>query len=227
MDPLWQAALIALWIVVLGLALLLVGTLRQIGLLELRLGDDPGALLTDDGLERGEVAPEFKAVELESNATIASANWTSSPRMIVFVSTSCVACQKLMPHLNEVAATRESEFDFVVICVRSETQCRAFQNTNHVNVRMLVDRAGDIARLFKVPATPFTYVTDHEGRVLTRGVANDWRGLESLLREEGTLQSGSPWSRVGDAAASGISLSSVDSVAAQTGRFNAQRESDE
>ena len=62
MSGVWLASYIVLWLVVLVLAFLLAGALRQLGLLQLRLGDDPGALITDTGLERGTIAPDFTAV---------------------------------------------------------------------------------------------------------------------------------------------------------------------
>ena len=50
MSGVWLASYIVLWLVVLVLAFLLAGSLRQLGLMQLRLGDDPGALITDTGL---------------------------------------------------------------------------------------------------------------------------------------------------------------------------------
>ena len=49
MSGVWLASYIVLWVVVLVLAFLLAGALRQLGLMQLRLGDDPGALITDTG----------------------------------------------------------------------------------------------------------------------------------------------------------------------------------
>ena len=56
-----------------------------------------------------------------------------------------------------------------------------------------VDVGGVAAHSYQVAYTPFTYVVDEDSHVLIRGVANDWRGFESLLNEEGTLQAGKPW----------------------------------
>jgi len=53
---------------------------------------------------------------------------------------------------------------------------------------MVVDTNGQIEKDYQVTLTPFAYLLDHEGRVVIRGVANDWRQLESLLDQEGTLQ---------------------------------------
>ena len=66
MSGVWLASFVVLWLIVLVLAFLLAGALRQLGLLQLRLGDDPGALITDTGLERGVRAPDFDAVDSET-----------------------------------------------------------------------------------------------------------------------------------------------------------------
>ena len=58
---------------------------------------------------------------------------------------------------------------------------------------MVVDTNGQIEKDYMVTLTPFAYLLDHEGRVVIRGVANDWRQLESLLDQEGTLQAGRGW----------------------------------
>jgi hypothetical protein len=69
---------------------------------------------------------------------------------------------------------------------------------------MIVDTNGQIEKDYQVTLTPFAYLLDHEGNVVIRGIANDWRQLESLLEQEGTLQMTGTWSEVdgnGEAAA--------------------------
>src|SRR5438477_338320 len=78
MSGVWLASYVVLWVVVLLLAFLLAGALRQLGLLQLRLGDDPGALITDTGLQRGAEAPDFTALGAESPTTGASSSRCSS-----------------------------------------------------------------------------------------------------------------------------------------------------
>ena len=55
---------------------------------------------------------------------------------------------------------------------------------------MVVDTNGQIEKDYLVTLTPFAYLLDHERNVVIRGIANDWRQLESLLEQEGTLQAG-------------------------------------
>ena len=192
MSGVWLASYVVLWLLVLVLALLLAGALRQLGLLQLRLGDDPGALITDTGLERGTLAPDFTAVGAESSELVTLSELPPVPRMIVFASPGCLSCRELIPGLNEVRKTRAGEFDFLVICRGDVESCQAFGRMNRLEAPMVVDTNGQIEKDYLVTLTPFAYLLDHERNVVIRGIANDWRQLESLLEQEGTLQSG-PW----------------------------------
>ncbi len=189
MTGVWLASYIVLWLVVLLLGFLLAGALRQLGLLQLRLGDDPGALITDTGLERGSEAPDFTALDAESGATVSLSDLPAVPRMLVFASPGCLSCRELIPGLNEVRKTRK-EFDFLVVCRGDLESCRSFGRMNRLEAPMVVDTTGQIEKDYVVTLTPFAYLIDHEGKVVIRGLANDWRQLESLLEQEGTLQTG-------------------------------------
>jgi methylamine dehydrogenase accessory protein MauD len=192
MSGVWLASYVVLWLLVLALAFLLAGALRQLGLLQLRLGDDPGALITDTGLERGTLAPDFTAVGAESDELVTLSELAPVPRLIVFASPGCLSCRELIPGLNEVRKTRAGEFDFLVICRGDVESCKSFGRMNRLEAPMVVDTNGQIEKDYLVTLTPFAYLLDHERNVVIRGIANDWRQLESLLDQEGTLQAG-PW----------------------------------
>jgi methylamine dehydrogenase accessory protein MauD len=189
----WLASYIVLWLVVFVLAFLLAGSLRQLGLMQLRLGDDPGALITDIGLERGVQAPDFVAADSETEEPVTLSQLPAAPRLLVFASPGCLSCRELIPGLNEVRKTRQGEFDFLVVCRGDIESCRAFGRMNRLEAPMVVDTNGQIEKDYMVTLTPFAYLLDYEGRVVIRGVANDWRQLESLLDQEGTLQAGRGW----------------------------------
>jgi methylamine dehydrogenase accessory protein MauD len=176
-------------VLVLLLAFLLAGALRQLGLFQLRLGDDPGALITDSGLDRGATAPDFTALDSETEELVSLSDLAAVPRMLVFASPGCLSCRELIPGLNEVRKTR-GDFDFLVVCRGDLESCQAFGRMNRLEAPMVVDTTGQIEKDYLVTLTPFAYLIDHEGRVVIRGIANDWRQLESLLEQEGTLQAG-------------------------------------
>ena len=204
MSGVWLASYIVLWVVVLALAFLLAGALRQLGLMQLRLGDDPGALITDTGLERGSPAPDFTAIESESGELVTLSDLAAKPRVLVFASPGCLSCRELIPGLNEVRKTRKGEFDFLVVCRGDVESCQGFGRMNRLEAPMVVDTNGQIEKDYQVTLTPFAYLLDHEGNVVIRGIANDWRQLESLLEQEGTLQTTQTWTEMdgnGDAAA--------------------------
>ena len=54
------------------------------------VGDDPGALITDSGLERGAKAPDFTALESESGDLVTLSQLEAKPRVLVFASPGCL-----------------------------------------------------------------------------------------------------------------------------------------
>lgn len=192
MSNVWITSLIVLWVLVLVLAFLLAGALRQLGLMRLRMGDDPGALITDQGLPRGSLVPVLEAIDATSgDQSVIAPNGTKT-RLLVLLSTGCMACRQLAPHLNEVAKTHPEVEVLPMVSGDLETS-RQFIRATHLKLRTLIDTSVSAPAKLGVSASPFTFVIDTRGHVLARGVANDWRGLESLIAEEGTLQAGRPF----------------------------------
>ena len=93
----WRFGRVSSVLVVVVLAFLLAGSLRQLGLMQLRLGDDPGALITDSGLERGVQAPEFVAAHSETEEPVSLYELPPVPRLLVFASPGCLSCRELIP----------------------------------------------------------------------------------------------------------------------------------
>ncbi len=134
----WTASLITLWIVVLGMAFLLAGALRQLGLLRLRMGDDPGALITDEGLARGSLAPPFDALVADTGDRFTFTATADRVRVLVLLSIGCLACRQLAPHINEVAKTHP-EVEIVPLVTGDLDSARQFIRAAGVKGRVLVD----------------------------------------------------------------------------------------
>lgn len=188
MSELWIASLVVLWLLTLFLAFLLAGALRQIGLLQIRLGSDPGALITRTGLDRGTSAPDFDLIDVRTDEQVRLSKLARRPRVLAFISTNCSSCIELIPHLNEVIATRRSEFEFLAICRGSMASCLALSQDSGLQARMLHDPGGLTETAYSVSLTPFVFVLDADNRVAIRGVANSWVQLDSLLDQEGSLE---------------------------------------
>lgn len=189
MDEIWAASFVVLWILVILIAFLLAGALRQLGLIAIRLGDEPGALITDAGLDRGAFVPSASGIDCETaEATQLTDLLGPRQRLIIFFTPTCLACRELVPHLNEIITTRSGEYDFVSVCRGDLQSCRSFKRQHRLRGDVLVDTTGEVESSFDVRFTPFAYLIDSSDRVLIRGVVNDWRQLESLLEQEGTPQ---------------------------------------
>lgn len=186
MSDLWIASVLVLWVVVLFGMFLLVGTLRQLGLIQMRLGTDPGALITTGGLDRGSEVPDFSAPDVATGEAIKWSDLGSQRRLLTVLSTGCLSCEQLVPHLNEIAATHGDELDFLTVCVGDAAACASFVSHTGLKQQTVVDRTGAIERSLGVTLTPFTYLVEADGRVLIRGVANNWTQLESLIEQQGT-----------------------------------------
>lgn len=90
------ASVVILWVAVAIVGFLLAGTLRQVGLIQLRLGADPGALITQGGLDRGTLAPKFTGSDIDGG-TVRSDDFLGSAVVLIFLSTSCDSCRTQRP----------------------------------------------------------------------------------------------------------------------------------
>jgi methylamine dehydrogenase accessory protein MauD len=186
MSDIWVASLIVLWIVVLVLVFFVAGSLRLIGLMQLRLGTDPGALITESGLDRGQVAPDFQGSKALTGEMLRLSDLATGPTFVGFLSPSCFSCEEFAMHLNEVAKTRSRDFGFAAVCRGDRASCSSFVSRTKLQIPVVVDETGSIEQAYEIALTPFGYVLDGESRVLIRGVATTWTQLEALLAQQGT-----------------------------------------
>lgn len=187
MNEIWLASYAILWVVVAMLSFVVVGLLRQLGLIQLRLGPDPGALITKEGLERGTSAPEFTLTDALTGASTRLADLRGRMVLLLFLTPTCISCRQLMPHLRDIAPERSRDIAVLTICHGSEATCGEFAQAFRLDVPVLVDGPNAIAASYDVRMTPFAFLIDADGVIRLRGVVNTWPQLESLIAEEGTV----------------------------------------
>jgi len=188
-STIWVASYVMLWIIVALLAVVVMGTLRQLGIIQLRFGSDPGALITPEGLDRGTEAPRFEGVDVRTQQRIHLDALRGRPSVLVFLSPGCSTCGELVPHLNDLARDRQGEINVLAVCAADETTSREFAQQVKLRTPMLADPTNAIGASYGVQHTPFAFLLDPSATILIRGVINTWPQLDALLQEEGTLQS--------------------------------------
>ncbi|MGH2410843.1 MAG: peroxiredoxin family protein [Chloroflexota bacterium] len=192
MSPLWMASYLVLWVIVAGLAIIMIGLLRQIGLFAQRLGPDPGALITQEGLNRGTEAPDFEITDIHTQRTSRLSAFRGHRVLLVFLAPDCSSCRTLAPHLEEVAREQAGNVATLVVCHGDGATCAEFARQEGLRQSVLADPGNEVAERYEVPASPFAFLLDSSGTILIRGVVNSWTQLEALIMEEGTFQK-HPW----------------------------------
>ena len=159
MSGYWLVSYVVLWALVLGLSLVVIALLRQVGVLHLRLSPT-GALDTGEGPPLGERAPRPLTPE-------------GREALVVFGSESCGMCRDLLP--SATALARSDPHLSVVVASTSS----AFAGMAEPPATAVADPVAVSA--FRVKATPFAVYVDPDGVVRAKGIVNTLEHLESLV----------------------------------------------
>lgn len=168
-----------LWILLLGLTVVVAALARQIGVLHERIAP-VGALATGRGPEVGEFAPPVQGRLLDGAPFTVGAPLAAGVRLrlLLFVSSACPVCKKLIPLAKGFARTERVEVVFVGdagpqeqldFVKRFELAGYAFAN------------GPEIGMAFRVERLPYAVLIDGEGRVAAKGLVNSREHLESLV----------------------------------------------
>lgn len=181
MTSAWIAAYAALAMLVVLLTVLVLGLIRRSALLiervEARLAHADDTAIP--GLATGEVVPGFSARSVDGEL-VTNHDLDGSLSIVLFLSASCVACQKLNDDLVSGSAPQVGAR--LIVVTDDPHQARAFAETSHVEVLLRGD--GAVARAFESSATPQAFVIDESRRVLASGTPNDWQQLRQLLPDD-------------------------------------------
>jgi methylamine dehydrogenase accessory protein MauD len=179
MDPL-VVSQIALWIVVVVLALTVAALARQIGVLHERVAP-LGALTTKTAVEVGQAAPEFDVIDLGSRSLhIGGRRADGRSQLLLFVSPSCPMCKKLLP----VARSFErSERRGVAIVLMGDGDRPSHEAM--IREHRLEDVPFALAPIvginLGIGRLPHAVLIDPEGVIRAKGIVNSREHLESLL----------------------------------------------
>jgi methylamine dehydrogenase accessory protein MauD len=173
----------------LGLAVLLFGLARQVGILHERVAP-MGAMASDQGLAVGEMSPNLQVTTLAGDRLVLGA---ASPhgrsRLLLFVSPTCPVCKKLLPIARSFA--HAERLDVLLIGDGDDAEQRSMilkfglEGVPYIN-------SPQVGMTFHVGKLPYAILLDAEGVIRAKGLVNNREHLESLLIDEetgfGTIQ---------------------------------------
>lgn len=174
---------LVLWAVVVGLTLVVLALVRQLGIVHERIAP-AGALLLARGLKVGEAAPVVAVVDLEGRSlSIGAAAADGRSTLLVFVSPTCPVCKALLTVLKASRRSERQWLDVILASDGPEEEQRRYVAANGLSEMPYVLSAS-LGMAYQVARLPFAALVDSEGILRARGLINSREHLESLFEAQ-------------------------------------------
>ena len=179
-----------LWIVVILQGVTILALARQIGVLHDRVAP-AGALTTTAGPGVGEQSPRLEVHALAGNAiTVGGKLAAGKALLMLFVSSACPICKKLIPIAKNFARSERLDVLFVGDAdpVDQRKLIREFELDEHCFVN-----GPEVGMTYRIDKLPYAVLLDDAGMIAAKGLVNSREHFESLIvaKETGyaTIQS--------------------------------------
>ena len=169
---------VVLWVLVLGLAGVVVALARQIGVLHERVAP-VGALMTVRGPAVGELAPVVTAHDLRGDAI--EIGGPGRRMLLFFLSPTCPVCKTLLPVLRSVV--RRERLQVVLASDGAPEEHAAFVREEGLEGIPYV-LSPTLGITYQVAKLPYAVLLDAAGVIRSKGLVNTREHLESLLEAE-------------------------------------------
>ena len=171
---------ILLWLLLVACSFVLLGLIRQIGVLHARIAP-AGALMLDKGVEVGQPAPQVTAVDLTGEPiNIGYAGKKST--LLFFMSPTCPICKTLLPAVKSIGKTAKN---LDVIYISDGDQ----KDHDKIISQAGLDKSGyivspEVGMTFQIGKLPYAVLIDHNGTLQAKGLVNSREHLDSLFETE-------------------------------------------
>jgi len=171
---------ILLWVLLIALAFVLMGLVRQIGVLHGRLAP-AGALMIDKGVAVNEPAPKVTAAD-RNGRPVNFGYPADKGQLLFFLSPSCPVCKSLLPAIKAVAKERP---DLEVIYVSDgepEAQAALIREFKLEDAHYVV--GPEVGMTYQIGKLPYAALIDAAGILRAKGLVNSREHLDSLFEAE-------------------------------------------
>jgi methylamine dehydrogenase accessory protein MauD len=172
-----------LWVLVIGLSVVVLALVRQLGVLHERIAP-VGALMLAKGLKVGELAPAVPVTDLEGQPlTIGGTRADGRTLLVMFVSPTCPVCKALLPVLKSSRKSEQASVDIVLASDGELAAQQAFVREHGLGVFRYVVSA-PLGISYQVSRLPYAVLVDAAGVLRARGIINSREHLESLFEAQ-------------------------------------------
>lgn len=145
---------------------------------------EPGGNAVKLGRPPGSVLNDF-ALPVLGGGTMTLSQWRGRKVALIFLSTGCTHCEKLLPDLAAALAGRsDSDPATVMISSGSADENRRFFGQHSFSCPILLQEDSEVAALYQAPATPMAYLVDEQGATIGYAALGPGAVL-NLVRGEG------------------------------------------
>jgi len=193
MTGLWLASYLVLWGLVVFVCLLLIGTLRQLGLMQRQLESRPSESqkedsipdLEHDGPTIGSPLANLEIGTINGYGTIALASLNEcGPLLLAFMSPLCETCQHIVEPLNALVADAGRVIRTAVIIRGDEQTSQAFLSLFPLHMPVVCDSERTITMGLDIHRTPFALLYDERRTLIRKGFVAGQDDLLALLGDE-------------------------------------------
>jgi methylamine dehydrogenase accessory protein MauD len=181
---------ILLWIVVIVQGVIILALARQIGVLHDRVAP-AGALMNGAGPGVGEPSPRIEVHALAGNAiTVGGKLGAGKALLMLFVSSSCPICKKLIPIAKNFA--KSERLDVLFVGDADPAEQRELIAQFELDEDRFVN-GPEVGMTYRIDKLPYAVLLDDAGTIAAKGLVNSREHFESLIvaKESGyaTIQS--------------------------------------
>jgi methylamine dehydrogenase accessory protein MauD len=181
----WAVTIVVLWLTVVALAVIVLGTLRQLApVLERAVAAAAGLGSFDQGPAVGQELPRFTARDTVGEPAD-DQQLRGEPAILVFLSSGCGPCQQLA---EEMRAAGVGALASQLIVVTSPEGSSSLELP--AGLRVLAETANEVSSPMRVHGTPFAVAVDADGVVRATEVPNTLAQLDSLAAVVGMGRTG-------------------------------------
>jgi methylamine dehydrogenase accessory protein MauD len=197
MSIFWISCVVILWVLVLFMGFLLLGTLRSLGLLNWRLEQLEATTpkrLGRHGLKPGKKAPDFTLLCTNTgrrfglpgrieNPSLDETNsslhdFTGRKVLLVFTQSGCGPCKAVIPELNRLA---RRDTQVLVVNNGDPDKTRKWSAEVGATFPVLAQDKFSISKKYEVYATPFAFLIDEKGVIVSKGIIHSRQHIRFVL----------------------------------------------
>ncbi|TDF80735.1 methylamine dehydrogenase accessory protein MauD [Pseudomonas sp. H9] len=172
---------ILLWALLIAVSFVIMGLVRQIGVLHSRLAP-AGALMVDKGVAVNEPAPQVTASD-RNGRPVNFGYAGEKAQLLFFLSPTCPICKSLLPAIKSIAKDQANRLEVVYVSDGDmDAQQKLIQEHKLEGATYVV--GPEIGMTYQIGKLPYAALIDQNGVLRAKGLVNSREHLDSLFETE-------------------------------------------